>query len=109
MTRDVSDRLRPLGARRPGRAAFAADSPYGGDHARRPSGRIDPGRAELDQAVSASSRTTGGDDYDHALTIVCRQARTGTIALQPAALEGTGIAAVRAGRGGLRHTRPPAR
>ena len=58
---------------------------------------------ELDQAVERVLATTGGDDYGHALTIVLSQARTGTIALSQAALEGTGITGVRAGRNGLRH------
>jgi hypothetical protein len=83
-------------------AAFAPDSPYGGDHEMVRTGRIDPGRLELHQAVERQLAATG-DDYDHALTVVLDQARAGTIALSQQALEGTGIVGVRAGRNGLQH------
>lgn len=101
MTRDVSDQYAAW-AHGGEAAPFAADSPYGGDHAV-DRARIDPGRAELDRAVHRQLAQSGSTDYDHALTVVLSQARTGTLCLSQQALDGTGIVGVRAGRNGLKH------
>jgi hypothetical protein len=84
-------------------AAFSPDSPYGGDHLAVRSGKIDPGRAELDRAVQRQLAQTGSDDYDAGLAIVLSQCRSGVLCLSAAALSGTGVQAVRPGRGGLQH------
>jgi hypothetical protein len=102
MTRDVSAEYdRWVGG---GQAApFAPDSPYGGDAEAVRSGRIDPGRAELDRAVQRQLAQTGSDDYDAGLTIVLSQCRSGVLTLSQPALQGTGLLGVRAGRNGLQH------
>jgi hypothetical protein len=103
MTRDVSDLYDRWAHAGEHAAAFSPDSPYGGDHDMVRSGRLDPGRLELHQAVERQLAATGGTNYGEALTVVLDQARTGAICLSQQALEGTGITGVRPGRNGLRH------
>ena len=62
MTRDIStDYDRWAGGGHA--AAFSPDSPFGGDHVAVRSGRIDPGRLELHQAVERQLAQSGGGDY----------------------------------------------